>query len=428
MFPLQLPPTVAERAYAALSPYVFRLVWLTARASGATTDELDARVGALPGAGARLVWFHGASAGEMAAAIELARLLREDGLEFTAGFTATNRAGVEVVSRRLGRAAVAALAPWDAPPWVARAFDRWRPLAVLLVETELWPALIFEAYRRGVPVFCVSARIYPRDRLRYRLIRRLMAPTLRRLTGILAQNPTERARFIRLGAAPARCVTAGNLKHVGVGRGRPASVHAAFSEELGLGGDEPVVTCGSLHADEVGFLFGALDRLPTPAVRVIVAPRHATAASALVKASRRRGWTVRQRSRGPGRRDWRVLVLDSMGELQCAYALARVAVIGGGFGRHGGHNPLEPIAAGAPVLFGPHFEHFEQEARDLAAATPDARVTSPAALAERLTQCLADTARREQLLTRQRQALPNGAGIARASLAALSPWLRRCVV
>lgn len=422
-FPVEnapFPPTAAERAYRTISPYPWGLAWLTARALGATRHDLAHRTGQLPDAAAPLVWFHGASAGEMGAAIQLAALLHRDGVQFIPGFTATNRAGVEFVSRRLGSGAVAALAPWDTPRWVARAFDRWRPLALLLVETELWPALIFEAHRRGVPVFCVSARIYPQNLLGYRCIRRLMAPTLRRLTGILTQNPTERARFIELGAVPGRCLTAGNLKHVGAAP--PTGDVAAFREELGLGSHEPVVACGSVHVDEVGFLFAALERLRLPAVRLILAPRHPTATASIVKAALHRGWKVSRRSHG-ATDGWHVLVLDSMGELHRVYALAQVAVVGGGFGRHGGHNPLEPIANGAPALFGEHFEHFEEEAAALATATPEARVCTPTELAQRLRDWLSDGARRRQLLARQRQTLPDGAAIARTYVAALSPWL-----
>ncbi len=424
-FPVEngpFPPTAAERAYRAISPCPFGLVWLAARARGATRYDLAQRTGLLPDAPAPLVWFHGASAGEMGAAIQLAALLHREGVEFNPGFTATNRAGVELVSRRLGTGAVAALAPWDTPRWVARAFDRWRPRALLLVETELWPAVIFEAHRRGVPVFCVSARIYPQNLLGYRLIRRLMAPTLRRLTGVLAQNPTERARFIELGAVPDRCVTAGNLKHLG--SVPPTPDLAAFREALGLSGHEPVVACGSVHADEVDFLFAALEQLRLPAVRMLLAPRHPTAAASIVKAARQRGWKASRRSQGAYRDSWDVLVLDSMGELQRAYALAQVAIVGGGFGRHGGHNPLEPIAGGVPTLFGEHFEHFDEEAAALAAATPEARVRTAAELSQRLRSWLTDDARRQQLLARQRRTLPDGAAIARMYVAALSPWLR----
>ena len=106
---------------------------------------------------------------------------------------------------------MAALAPWDVAAWVNRAFDRWRPAALFLIETELWPRLVFEAYRRQVPVVALSARIYPRDLPRYRAIRGFIAPTLQRLSRVLAQNEIERERFIALGADVRRVRRRGNL-------------------------------------------------------------------------------------------------------------------------------------------------------------------------------------------------------------------------
>ena len=150
----------------------------------------------------------------MAAAARLVTMLREHGYRLPAVFTAANRAGVEYICRWGAPDAIAALAPWDVPAWISRAFDLWQPAALFLIETELWPRLVFEAHRRGVPVLSLSGRIYPRDMPRYRAIRGFIAPTLRRLSRILAQNETERDRFIALGAAANRCVTAGNLKYL----------------------------------------------------------------------------------------------------------------------------------------------------------------------------------------------------------------------
>ena len=197
----------------------------------------------------------------MRAASALATVLRQCGCRFTPAYTATNQPGVELAAHAGGAGAIAALAPWDHPRWVAHALDRWQPLGLFLIETELWPSLILEASRRNVPVFCVSARIYPRDFARYRLIRSLTVPMLRRVTAVLAQNETERDRLVALGADPDRCSVAGNLKYVGAGV-TCTSATTSWRHELGLRSDEQVVVFGSIHADEVGTIFAALEQLP----------------------------------------------------------------------------------------------------------------------------------------------------------------------
>jgi 3-deoxy-D-manno-octulosonic-acid transferase len=416
--------TAADRVYGSAASAVFGLLWLAARATGTSADTLRCRRGTLPDANGPLLWFHGASAGEMRAASALATVLRQCGYRFTAAYTATNQPGVELAAHAGGAEAIAALAPWDHPRWVARALDCWRPLGLFLIETELWPSLILEATRRNVPVFCVSARIYPRDFARYRLIRSLTAPMLRRITAVLAQNETERDRLVALGADPDRCTVAGNLKYVGTGATCTSGV--AWRHELGLRSDEQVVVFGSIHADEVGTIFAALEQLPMRTLRAIIAPRHGAAVAAVVREARRRSWRVHLRTAGAPPPDWQILVLDRMGELATAYAMASVAVVGGGFGKHGGHSPLEPAMVGAPVILGEHFDHFEPEALALSAVAPEARVASALQLGRRLHEWLSDAAQRQRIVDLQRQCLPDGAAIARRYVAALSPWLGEC--
>jgi 3-deoxy-D-manno-octulosonic-acid transferase len=412
--PRHAAPTWAESVYGALATAASAAACLGARAAGTAPDRLAARRGDLPPCGSPLFWFHGASAGEMAAAANLAALLRGAGTSFAAGFTTTNQAGLDWLARRAPAGASVALAPWDAPRLVDRAFERWRPRALFLVETELWPGLILAAARRAVPVLCVSARIYPRDVARYGLARRFFAATFARLGAVLAQDEVERQRFLALGVPAERCVAAGNLKHLGdatepLEEPRPA--------EPGL------VVCGSIHADEMRGLFSALESVADLGGRFVVAPRHVAAAEAALREAARRGWPAARRSREAAQSGWRVLVLDTMGELARYYARAALAVVGGSFVKHGGHNLVEPVRAGAPLLFGRHCEHCEPDARRLAAVAPEAQVRSWTDLGERLRDCLCDERRRLDLLARQRAALPDAGAIAARYLSILSPLL-----
>ena len=409
-----------ERIYAALSPYVFGPSLAAAYVSGASAAELRARVGRMPRAAGGSVWLHGASAGEMAGAARLVTALRNHRHDFPAIFTATNRAGVAYISKLAAPATTAALAPWDVPSWVSRAFDCWQPTALFLIETELWPLLVFEAHRRGVPVLSLSARIYPRDMPRYQAIKSFIAPTLRRLRRILVQNEVERDRFVALGADGSRCVVAGNLKHLApASAGDPARLRA----ELGIAPAERLLVLGSVHRQEIQLSFEAIAALQREDLRFIVAPRHLSSVPGIIREAAAQGLSVALRSRVRRGEPWRLLVLDTMGELRDFYAIASMAVIGGGFGKFGGHNPLEALEAGAPVLFGVHFDHFEHEARSLVAVTPEAMVSSPEQLAARARSWLHDEDRRRRILSLQRLTLPDAAVVTRRYLDELSPYL-----
>jgi 3-deoxy-D-manno-octulosonic-acid transferase len=415
---LQLSPL--ERIYAAFAPSVFGTALLASWLGGASSHELRARMGWLPPAKGSTLWLHGASAGEMAAAARLVTTLHEHGHRFEAVFSCANRAGVAYISRWCAPETMAAMAPWDVPAWVSRAFDLWRPAALLLIETELWPRLVFEAHRRAVPVLALSARIYPRDLPRYRAIRGFMAPTMRRLTRVLAQNEVERDRFIALGAAAARCVAAGNLKHLAE---HAVSDAEDLRRQLGLEPDERVIVFGSVHRSEIPLVMRAVAALDRADVRFVIAPRHLASTRLIARNAAAHGLQAACRSSGPPGEGWRILILDTIGELKDFYAIASVAVVCGGFEKFGGHNPYEALQAGAPVLFGPHFEHFEDEARALAEMTPEARVSTAQQVAARMGEWLRDEHSRRRAVTLQRATLPDAAAVTRRYLDELSPYL-----
>ncbi|SRR5579875_1210725 len=409
-----------EKIYAALSPCVFGPSLAAAYVSGATGDELRARMGRVPVTERGALWFHGASAGEMAGAARLVTALHDHGYDFPAIFTASNRAGVDYIARLQTRNTAAALVPWDVSAWIGRAFDTWQPAALFLIETELWPLLIYEAWRRAVPVLALSARIYPRDVKRYQAIRLFIEPTLRRLSRILAQNEIERERFVALGAPPHRCVAAGNLKHL---HERVPGDPLWLRSEIGVGPGEPVIVFGSVHRQELALIFQAMAEVKDKAVRFVVAPRHLSSAPDVVRGATAAGLPVALRSRMQAGDNWRVLVLDTIGELREFYGVAVVSVIGGGFGKFGGHNPLEALEAGVPVLLGAHFDHFEHEARSLVAAAPQTMVATAAQLAAALRQMLADEQWRRNILAKQLQTLPDPVCVTRRYLDELAPYL-----
>ncbi len=296
----QLSPL--ERIYATFSPCVFGPTLLASYLGGASPDELRARRGWLPPANGPTVWLHGASAGEMAAAARLVTVLRGHGYRFQAVFTAANRAGVEYISRQGAPGTVAALAPWDVPAWISRAFDLWQPAVLLLIETELWPRLVFEAHRRAVPVLALSARIYPKDIARYRAIRGFMAPTLGRLSRILVQNEVERERFLALGADAGRCAIAGNLKHLE--EDRTAGAPFDLRRELGLRSAQRLIVFGSVHKSEVALVLEAIKSLDADVALYCTTPRAPAAETILreaaARACRRHGAVAaRQRMANP---------------------------------------------------------------------------------------------------------------------------------
>ncbi len=328
----------------------------------------------LPGS----LWIHGASVGEAriidALASEIRR--RRPGQALVAStVTATGHA-------QLPKPPVldaAFFLPLDFPSVQRRAFDVIAPSMIVLVETELWPNLLAEAARRRVPVVIVNGRLAPERLTRYRRLSGLYGPLLGGLDAIGAAGRDEAERFTALGVPERALEVIGNLKF-----DLPASRDDASDLRVryGLAPDRPVVAAGSTGEGEDRLVLDAFSvaRRDVPKLLLLLAPRHPERFAAAAGEAARRGFAVSRVSRGAAAGEADVLLVDTIGQLAALYALAGSAFVGGSLVPVGGHNLLEPLAAGVPVLFGPYTRHVAEIAAELQRSGAGMRVENAQAL------------------------------------------------
>ena len=263
--------------------------------------------------------------------------------------------------------------PYDTAGSVRRFLTRIRPLAAIIMETELWPNLLHECGRRGVPVVFASARLAARSVPRYRRFGTLFSAGLRN-AWVAAQSSADADRFIALGADPARTRVVGNLKF-DMRLGEAVAENGRELRRRYLGA-RPVWTAGSTHEGEEELLLGAhavLERAVRGALLVLV-PRHPQRFAGVAALLERRGLVFDRRGRSETvRPEAQVLLLDTMGELTAFYAASDVAFVGGSLVPVGGHNLLEPAALGVPVITGPHTQNGPEIARLLIEAAAPSR-------------------------------------------------------
>jgi 3-deoxy-D-manno-octulosonic-acid transferase len=314
-------------------------------------------------------------------------------------------------------------APFDFPGSVDRVLDRLRPALLVLVETEIWPNLIHRARQRGARVAIVNGRISPRSFPRYRRLRPLLRRVLAEIDLFLMQGEAHRERMLAMGAPPDRVHVAGNLKYDALGE---PETPAALRRALGQDGSAPRplwVAGSTVEGEEAAVLlaFAAL-RKSDASARLVIAPRHPERFAVVADLVARAGLACARRTLLPeaGWTGGDVLVLDTLGELAQVYALATVVFVGGSLAPAGGHNVLEPAAAGCPVLVGPHLESCQAEADLLRAAGALDVVADADALATRLAGLLADDGLRRAMGGRAREAVARLRGAADADVRLLA--------
>ena len=395
------------------------------RRSGKYTRTFRERMGRLPVNlnvdGDRSIWIHAVSVGEVLAARTLVPALRERFPGHRVFLSTTTQTGNAVAARGARDLDGLFYAPFDWPGPVRQALSVLNPELLLLVETELWPNLIHQAHRRGTRVAVVNGRISNRSFGRYRQLRGFLRQVLGEVDLFLMQSPAHAERIRELGAPPDRIQVTGNLKYDAVDPGRPPERLVRLLEGQP---PRPLWIAGSTVAGEEELVLRAFHRVRERVgdAGFLMAPRHPERFDAVPPLVEAAGFRCRRRSTlEPGAwGDGEVLLLDTLGELARLYALASVVFVGGSLVPSGGHNILEPAAAGKPVVVGPHMENFQEIADQFLSEEALVQVGSPEDLGGAVAELMLDEARRRALGERARGLVERNRGAVGKTTNALS--------
>ena len=369
------------------------------------------------------VWLHAVSVGEVNAAAPLVDRLRAQRPDLRVVVTTITPTGSERVRKLWGDDVTHVYLPYDLPGAVARFLDQFKPTLALIVETELWPNLLFVCRDRGIPTHILNARLSARSLRGYRVLAPLIRRALATVRLVAAQSQDDARRFERLGAAPERIRVTGNLKF-DIPPPQTGGFVRAF--DAALAQPRPIWIAASTHEDEEAPVLEAhrLLRERHADALLLWAPRHPERFRAVVQRAREAGFRVASRSADvwpPPGTD--VFVIDTLGELTSFYACASVAFVGGSLQPIGGHNLLEPAATGTAILSGPQLHNFVDIAHRLREAQAMRMVDDAASLAQALAALFDDANAREAMAANAARLLEEGRGALDRTLALIAPVL-----
>lgn len=308
-----------------------------------------------------IVWVHAVSAGETIAAVPLIRQLIDAGHPcLVTNMTPTGRARVEAL---LGERVEHCYMPYDLPGSLRRFLITNRPKLMVTVDTELWPNTIAACTALDIPTAIVNGRMAARSAAGYERFSALSRPMMQALDMVCVQTDAHARRFEALGATRSAVHVTGSIKFDG-------EYSAAHEERLQavreMVADRTIFLAASTHEGEEAALLKALVPMKAvvPDLVLVLAPRHTHRARHVAGLCRDDGWKTQSLSqRASLLADTDILLIDVMGELESWFSVARAAFIGGSLVPVGGHNLLEAVRAGTPVIMGPHLDNIEDIAQ-----------------------------------------------------------------
>ncbi|MDP2005549.1 MAG: lipid IV(A) 3-deoxy-D-manno-octulosonic acid transferase [Rubrivivax sp.] len=378
---------LARGAYALLLraalPLYFARLWWRGRREPAYRAQWAERLGhAAPGTPTGRLWLHAVSLGETHAAAPLIAALRAQRPGLRLLLTHGTATGREAGARLLREGDAQAWLPYDTPGAVRRFLQAHQPALGVLMETEVWPALLAEAEAAAVPLVLANARLSARSAAKGQRLRALLHPALARFTRVLAQTEADAMRLREAGARGVAVM--GNLKFDLT----PDLQLLARGHQWRHALPRPVVLAASTREGEETPLLHAWRALPAPRPLLLLVPRHpqrfdevaTLVAAAGLHLQRRSGWGDAPSTDAAAADVW---LGDSLGEMPLYYAAADVALLGGSFAPLGGQNLIEAAACGCPLLMGPHTFNFALAAEMSLAAGAAERVAGVDAAVQR---------------------------------------------
>ena|SRR3989440_1813686 len=349
-------------------------------------------------------WLHAVSVGEVNVALKLANSLRALEPALHCVLTTTTTTGFALANKNAPAWIEVIYTPLDYWPIMRRAFAVIRPTRIVLVEAEVWPNLVALAHERRIPTILVNARLSPRSERRFRRFRFFVAPTFRLLDLVCAQEPDDVDRWVAIGVERDRIRAVGSIKYDPNGRDHRAEAQENTRTTSVSDADRqrPVLFGGSTHRGEEEILARVFLRLRQQfsSLRLFIAPRHverlreirAQLAALPLRVALASEVAIDRES------DADCILLDTTGELQRWYGIATIVFVGKSLTAQGGQNPVEPIMAGKPVVFGPHMENFATLAKALVLKKGAIQVRDADSLEMTIAGLLRDGDARERLL------------------------------
>ena len=357
-----------------LQPLLMQLIQLQAKKKPNLKEALDGRIGLwermdealqkrdwnLP-----LLWLHAASAGEILQAEPIIRQFEKENVQLVLSYTSKNaKRWLESGSTKLPNSVIwKDYLPIDNHFNALRILAKLQPDVLVYVSYDLWPNLVWEAQRKGVPQFLVSALVHQGSWRHSNLIGRSLFSTIYKAMQEIAAISAGDAQRILESYPKSIIRVVGDTRVDSVLSRRDVVIAPDFTKTWNK---ENVLIGGSIWPADIAclrsVLLEALEELPE--LRLILVPHEPTEKHVSETKEIFSRYPIHLWSRGEEEEfaKARVLIVDEIGILSSLYAKANLAFVGGAF-TTGVHNIMEPAAFGLPTFFGPRFHNYSTAIR-----------------------------------------------------------------
>lgn len=386
---------------------------------GHFTKERIAELSAFHGA----IWIHAVSVGECMVALSLLREYRRLHPERKFVLSTTTTTGQELARKQSPEGTAVIFCPIDFLWMVRKTLRVLKPAMLVIFETEIWPNMVCECRRAGIPVALVNGRMSDHSVRGYRRARLFFGPLLRNFNLLSVQTEADAERY-RSVSPEANVVISGNLKF---DQKAPENLPDAGLEGYFGPGKHLVLLAASTHPGEEELIAETFRRLQSkfPDLRLVLVPRHAERGADIATMLERLDLSYSRRSLTRHTAEpVEVLLADTTGEMLKLMNAADLVIMGKSLAGHDeGHNLIEPALLGKPIVTGHVLRNFRFILNVLEQEEAVVTISRDSELEESLEKLLSDEALRRKLGERAACAIRRHAGATQRTIAGLEALL-----
>lgn len=373
------------------------------------------------------IWIQAVSVGEVALCKSIIPLLKERFPANDIVISTITKSGNDLAKKNFSKEAIIMYFPLDFSVIVKKAVKAIKPKLYIMIETEIWPNLLSNLASNSIPSILINGRISDRSIGRYKMAAPFLKNIISKINIFCMQDDIDADRIIELGAPVEKVRVTGNMKFDTQVLTNVKSADV-IRESLGLKAGEELIAAGSTHSGEEEIIADMFKELSQayPNLRLLIAPRHVDRVSEIEGVIKKYGLeSIRaskiKESSGKGAK---IVLLDTIGQLNDAYSIAAIVFIGGSLVKHGGHNPIEPAVFAKAILFGPHMFNFKYIANVFLKNKAAMQVFNKEDLLEKCRLLFKDASARTALGENAKKVVIENRGATKKNIEAISQILR----
>ena len=384
--------------------------------------KLKNQLGFVPKIPGKVIWLHCVSVGEFNAAKPLIDMIFINFPLHQIVISTTTITGSEAVEKYYKSQVIHCFFPFDVPFIVSSFLKKIKPVACILLETEIWPNLITKLKHKNIPVMLVNARLSKKSYKKYKKFSpKLINMTLNNLSLICSQNESSSKRLISLGANN-NIITTGSLKF---DSNEPNNSETIQTLKNITGYRKIVVFASTRKGEEFQIIKSYLKLKSKFNALLIIVPRHPERFNEVFSMANETGLNVKRRSLGGHcEQDTDILIGDSMGEMMSYLNISDIAFIGGSLTNNGGQNMLEAASLSKPIIFGPSVFNFEEISKRLLDDGSAIQVRNAEELMKTISELLLDDEKRRLIGESAKTTFENNRGATTKIFNAIAPHIK----